>query len=134
MQIPNISIIAKTHLLKNTISESTKMFSIIIIDGMPNIYSQSIPVLSAKTFEEICKSENNNIAQVVKKIESKSFLADMPDEYMRSFYTMDYRNSKFDIPISIIKSKVGRNDPCPCGARKYDGNRVIYKNCCERTY
>jgi uncharacterized protein YecA (UPF0149 family) len=25
--------------------------------------------------------------------------------------------------------KVGRNDPCPCGAKKSDGTPVKYKNC-----
>lgn len=27
-------------------------------------------------------------------------------------------------------SKVGRNDPCPCGAKKPDGSSVKYKKCC----
>jgi preprotein translocase subunit SecA len=28
--------------------------------------------------------------------------------------------------------KVGRNDPCPCGAKKPDGRFVKYKNCCGK--
>ncbi|MDD5527381.1 MAG: preprotein translocase subunit SecA [Patescibacteria group bacterium] len=28
--------------------------------------------------------------------------------------------------------KVGRNDPCPCGAKKPDGTPVKYKNCCGK--
>jgi len=28
--------------------------------------------------------------------------------------------------------KVGRNDPCPCGAKKPDGRPVKYKHCCGR--
>ena len=28
--------------------------------------------------------------------------------------------------------KVGRNDPCPCGATKSDGTPIKYKNCCGR--
>jgi preprotein translocase subunit SecA len=31
--------------------------------------------------------------------------------------------------ISSNNEKVGRNDPCPCGAKKDDGNPVKYKNC-----
>lgn len=27
------------------------------------------------------------------------------------------------------KSKVGRNDPCPCGKKKQDGDRIKYKKC-----
>ena len=29
------------------------------------------------------------------------------------------------------KNKVGRNDPCPCGALKSDGKPMKYKKCCE---
>jgi len=34
-------------------------------------------------------------------------------------------------PVSNLKSKnkVGRNDPCPCGAKKPDGRPVKYKHC-----
>jgi preprotein translocase subunit SecA len=28
--------------------------------------------------------------------------------------------------------KVGRNDPCPCGAKKEDGTPIKYKNCCGK--
>jgi len=30
---------------------------------------------------------------------------------------------------AVIDSKVGRNDPCPCGAKKPDGQPVKFKNC-----
>jgi len=29
-------------------------------------------------------------------------------------------------------NKVGRNDPCPCGAAKPDGTPIKYKHCCGR--
>lgn len=32
-------------------------------------------------------------------------------------------------PIVGVDAKVGRNDPCPCGKTKPDGNRVKFKNC-----
>lgn len=32
-------------------------------------------------------------------------------------------------PIKHEKENVGRNDPCPCGAKKEDGNPKKYKNC-----
>ncbi len=37
------------------------------------------------------------------------------------------RNLKLDIGNS--QPKVGRNDPCPCGAKKEDGTPVKYKHC-----
>ncbi len=30
---------------------------------------------------------------------------------------------------TVVSDKVGRNDPCPCGAIKEDGTPVKYKNC-----
>jgi len=32
----------------------------------------------------------------------------------------------------INQNKVGRNDPCPCGAKKPDGTPIKYKHCCGR--
>jgi preprotein translocase subunit SecA len=32
----------------------------------------------------------------------------------------------------INENKIGRNDPCPCGAKKEDGTPKKYKNCCGR--
>lgn len=33
-------------------------------------------------------------------------------------------------PITDSKRKIGRNDPCPCGAKKTDGTPIKYKHCC----
>jgi len=35
-------------------------------------------------------------------------------------------------PIRLEKPKVGRNDPCPCGAHKSNGTPVKFKNCCQK--
>lgn len=32
--------------------------------------------------------------------------------------------------MSFLNTKLGRNDPCPCGATKQDGSFVKYKKCC----
>ncbi len=34
--------------------------------------------------------------------------------------------------IKKFGHKVGRNDPCPCGATKEDGTPIKYKNCCGK--
>lgn len=34
----------------------------------------------------------------------------------------------------LRKKKVGRNDPCPCGATKPDGTPKKYKHCCYPKY
>jgi uncharacterized protein YecA (UPF0149 family) len=38
-------------------------------------------------------------------------------------------NKENTIVIGQKSDKVGRNDPCPCGARKSDGTLVKYKHC-----
>ena len=35
-------------------------------------------------------------------------------------------------PKTAAGKKVGRNDPCPCGAKKEDGSPKKYKHCCGR--
>lgn len=37
-----------------------------------------------------------------------------------------------NVPIERVGVKVGRNDPCPCGAKKSNGEAVKYKKCCGR--
>lgn len=37
-------------------------------------------------------------------------------------------------PSPITPSKIGRNDPCPCGATKPDGTPKKYKHCCYPKY
>jgi len=32
-------------------------------------------------------------------------------------------------PQAPEREKIGRNDPCPCGAKKSDGTPVKYKHC-----
>lgn len=56
--------------------------------------------LDAKKVTEITKDEENK-AMIDKVINS-------------------YRSTK----------KVGRNEPCPCGAKKADGSPVKFKKCC----
>ncbi|MEK6714421.1 MAG: hypothetical protein AABY43_00005, partial [Candidatus Omnitrophota bacterium] len=36
-------------------------------------------------------------------------------------------------PASLTTAKVGRNEPCPCGAKDpVTGNPIKYKKCCGR--
>jgi preprotein translocase subunit SecA len=47
----------------------------------------------------------------------------------------DNRNQAADIrakPRTAEGEKIGRNDPCPCGATKPDGTPIKYKNCCGK--
>ena len=35
-------------------------------------------------------------------------------------------------PLVNKDKNIGRNDPCPCGAKKEDGTPKKYKNCCGK--
>jgi len=40
------------------------------------------------------------------------------------------QNSSLQLtPRTAEGNKVGRNDPCPCGAKKSDGTPIKYKHC-----
>ena len=39
------------------------------------------------------------------------------------------RNQQVAIDLGHKEEKVGRNDPCPCGATKEDGTPIKYKHC-----
>ena len=40
-----------------------------------------------------------------------------------------YNKQETASPVSRMGDKIGRNDPCPCGATKTDGRPVKYKHC-----
>ncbi|MCK4745215.1 preprotein translocase subunit SecA, partial [Candidatus Parcubacteria bacterium] len=42
------------------------------------------------------------------------------------------RNSVSDKTVNQDGKKVGRNDPCPCEAKKPDGSPKKYKHCCGK--
>lgn len=56
---------------------------------------------------------------------------DPPDAIMPSLDISSSadRSTVAPIPPAEIELKVGRNDPCPCGAKKSDGTPVKYKHC-----
>ena len=43
----------------------------------------------------------------------------------------EIREEKVD-PIKYEHAKVGRNDSCPCGAKKKDDTPIKYKHCCGK--
>ena len=48
-------------------------------------------------------------------------------------YVADFMRQKRTKPIVRDYKKVGRNDPCPCGAVDENGKPKKYKNCCLRS-
>jgi len=40
-----------------------------------------------------------------------------------------FQEKKSGLPAEVRRAKVGRNDPCPCGAKHPDGRPIKYKHC-----
>lgn len=64
--------------------------------------------------------------------------ARQPDEELRIWINMALQECEsflksdiLDEPVMSVGrvSKIGRNEPCPCGAKKEDGSPVKYKHC-----
>ncbi len=63
----------------------------------------------------------------------------LKDSYIEKYYNWISSlgiNFKTDTPThtprSFLGKKPGRNDPCPCGAKKEDGKPKKYKHCCGK--
>ena len=52
------------------------------------------------------------------------------EEHLRG-KTINRKEGSVEVPSSADpKWKVGRNDPCPCGAKNADGKAIKFKKCC----
>jgi len=81
-------------------------------------YGQRDPLVEYKSeghrmFQRLLDTIESNIAQTMLKVSVKS----QPNQS---------ENSSRTIPS---KEGVGRNDPCPCGAKHPDGRPIKYKHC-----
>jgi preprotein translocase subunit SecA len=86
-------------------------------------YGQRDPLIEYKNeghkmFKNLLQALELNIAQNIWNAK----LA--PKETLKATETPVYKSG------SPAKKKIGRNDPCPCGAKKPDGQPKKYKRCC----
>jgi len=54
---------------------------------------------------------------------------------VNAFLNLKIRKEMPSQPVVVqnpISKKIGRNDPCPCGAKKPDGTPIKYKHCCGK--
>lgn len=74
--------------------------------------------------QEVSEQQMNNLKQLGEAMSENKQTSGIPgqmsEEELRQFYEK-YRKTH---PIVREYSKIGRNDPCPCGSGKK------YKNCC----
>jgi len=107
----------------------TKIQYVVVVDGIPDVYNDKYSILSMNTMNRIFDNAKN-FNEAVEYIRSKKFLIANNTKHISSFYKIDYAEKTFEIPCYEEYHHVGRNEPCPCGERKNNGERKKYKDCC----
>ena len=88
-------------------------------------YGQQDPLVEYKNeghkmFRQLLETIETSIAQTILKVSLVPKTTGVSPINSPQNYEARPRN---------IKKKVGRNDPCPCGAKHPDGRPVKYKHC-----
>lgn len=111
-------------------------------------YGQKDPLVEYKReglqlFREMQDSINDHILKLIPRLDTEAFLKNR--EALENSGVMEMNNiqreaEKINASTSVNSlgslasksEKVGRNDPCPCGATKEDGSPIKYKHCCGK--
>ena len=98
-------------------------------------YGQRDPLVEYKKeglrlFKEMEESIQDSVLGVLIKVDEAeakaSLLGDVENQALKITSTTDVQNTNAS---QGKRKEVGRNDPCPCGAKKEDGTPVKYKHC-----
>lgn len=101
-------------------------------------YGQRDPLVEYKKeglqlFKGMQESINDQILKLIPHIGAGAFVAEEEKlkETQKQMKVAGNEGSSYTNTVNTTKSKneVGRNDPCPCGAKKTDGTPIKYKNC-----
>ncbi len=117
-------------------------------------YAQADPLVEYKResydlFVELLASLNKQVVYSIFKVgpvtgmlreEKKTIKLNDPSENLNKQFELGDESRKEIHNKTTLKNeevkkygtKVGRNDDCPCGAKKADGSPVKYKNCCGK--
>jgi len=88
-----------------------------------------------KLFQEMQGLVNDQILRLIPNIAEDAFIRSHTEKKMEEVHDQakSLTQDKQSGNVSGVKSeKIGRNDPCPCGAKKPDGSPVKYKHCCGK--
>jgi len=137
-----------TYAKRNCTEFCNKVFGTTTLEKMPEIIgcvvskkgirvdNSNIPVISSQTLLNLL--QHNSIIETFEAIKEKTYLISAPHNFEFGLKEITYAGYIFEIPALIkeqsviqdnykrISSKIGRNDPCPCGSGKK------YKKCCGR--
>jgi len=88
-----------------------------------------------RLFHETQDSINAQILRLIPNISEGAFVRSAGQQKMQEIHdqakSIVQNNQSNTLSAPRAKSvKVGRNEPCPCGAKKLDGSFIKYKKCC----
>jgi len=84
-------------------------------------------------FQDMQNSINEQILRLIPNIAEDAFVRDESNQKIKIIKNQAEsitQNNQSGSSLSVKSEKVGRNDPCPCGAKKSDGSPIKYKHCC----
>lgn len=94
-------------------------------------YGQRDPLVEYKNeghkmFQQLLQAIQGQVTAMIYKVEIQQPMATAANQPMRL--------NRNDAAISSAPTgnQAGRNDPCPCGAKKPDGTPIKYKHCCGK--
>ncbi len=97
-------------------------------------YGQKDPLIEYKneghrSFHELLRTFEKNFSEMIIKFRiADSSPVEKSEQGVRRYSNQKSASSS----LGKKRIKVGRNDPCPCGAKKADGRPVKYKHCCGK--
>ncbi|MBN1585025.1 preprotein translocase subunit SecA [Candidatus Uhrbacteria bacterium] len=99
-------------------------------------YGQRDPLIEYKKeafrmFHELIQAIGQRVAYAVLKlgVQKRPQAAPSMIERQNVTYSAPSKGGEAKVSVRPADPKVGRNDPCPCGAKKQDGTPVKYKHC-----
>jgi hypothetical protein len=143
-QISNILIYAQDNHLDfcnrifgNTESEHTpQIMGCVVSKKGIRVNNTDVPVISTQTLLNLF--QHNTVREAFEVIKNRTYFISAPHNFEFGLKTVCYAGYAFEIPALLkdqpifhgtykrVDSKIGRNDPCPCGSGKK------YKKCCGR--
>ncbi len=90
-----------------------------------------------RLFNETQDSINEQVLRLIPNISEGAFVRSANQGKMQEIHNQaksivqNNQSQSLSTPVTKLE-KVGRNEPCPCGATKEDGSPVKYKHCCGK--
>ena len=133
------------NVIRRIILQTTDIFWVDHLEAMDYLrssvnlraYGQRDPLVEyrkegLRLFQEMQELINEQILRLIPNIKEGIFVKNNDEQKLQAVQKSAeaITQSTSQNAVSAKSKKVGRNDPCPCGAKKSDGTPIKYKHCC----